>query len=487
MSDQTRIRRNVDKLSPEELADYQHALAKLYEISDHDPESIDGYTYFEQLHDGNEGPCEHANDTFLPWHRAHLYLFEEALRRSDPPRTSNVTLPYWDWSALPSGKRYPAAFEDEDSILFNPTRNQGRICREPGEGDCQRLPYPREYLETSVLSLSTWSSPVGPGVQPIPNFGGAAGGEMTGTSTFGPGFGKLEQPAHNTMHGTYIGGDMGDPSSAALDPIFWSFHAYHDLLFTQWEQMPGHGVDTDLEARLRGLFKDRQHQPANRFRVRDVIKDVHDPSGAQLGYTYEYIPGDRPPVRALVGAGDGLFAAHPAVDFVVSGRKTPELVRSLDVKVPQRDLTSARLVVTGLKIPSSFSYGLDVYLAPADQDFRPEDVEFRERYLVDQLFVWRHHAHGDPRQPQHGHGRSEQPQRHALNALVDVGQAVGSLARNRPGQDWRLWVALAAVTDEVGAARGDLQVRASTGPARDTLAKTMAPDDLTLQLDNSQS
>jgi tyrosinase len=53
------------------------------------------------------GPCEHANDTFMPWHRAHLFEFEEALRRSDPPRTTKVTLPYCDWSAVPSGSRYP--------------------------------------------------------------------------------------------------------------------------------------------------------------------------------------------------------------------------------------------------------------------------------------------------------------------------------------------------------------------------------------------
>src|SRR4051812_32102576 len=119
MTGPPRIRRSIDSLSPEELADYEHALKKLQDISQNDPESIDGYTYFEQLHDGDKGPCEHANDTFMPWHRAHLFVFEEAARRSDPPRTANVTLPYWDWSALPSGTRYPKAFENPDSILFN--------------------------------------------------------------------------------------------------------------------------------------------------------------------------------------------------------------------------------------------------------------------------------------------------------------------------------------------------------------------------------
>jgi tyrosinase len=87
-----RVRKNIDSLTPQELANYEHAISKLLEISTNDPESIDGYTYFEQLHDGDLGPCEHKNDTFMPWHRAHLFLFEEALRRSDPPRTETVTV-----------------------------------------------------------------------------------------------------------------------------------------------------------------------------------------------------------------------------------------------------------------------------------------------------------------------------------------------------------------------------------------------------------
>ena len=471
MSEQPRIRRNIDTLAPEELADYQHAFAKLLEISDHDPESIDGYTYFEQLHDGSLGPCEHANDTFFPWHRAHLYLFEEALRRSDPPRTSNVTLPYWDWSALPSGKRYPVAFEDQSSMLYDPSRNQQQICKQLGGSGCQRLPFPRQFLESSALSVPAWSSP--PGDQPPPNFGGVAGGESDCSSPFGQGFGALEQPAHNTMHGTYIGGDMADPSSAVLDPIFWSFHAYIDLLWWQWQQQSGHEVNTDLEARLCGLYKDREHQPANRFKVKDLLDPAND-----LGYTYLYTPGT--PAPSDLGGGERLFATHPAVDFVVSGRKTPELVRSLDVAVPQPGLTSAQLVVTGLKILSSFSYGVDLYLAPADEEFRPQDAGFRERHLVNLLFVWRHHHHHDPSDPV----RRGQPEpSHALNAVVDIGQAIGSLATTRPGQPWRLWVALAAVTNDVGddtAAGGGLRFRASAGRARDNLAKSMEPDDLTL-------
>lgn len=386
-----------------------------------------------------------------------------------------MTVPYWDWSALPSGKRYPTAFEDLSSILYDPNRNQQPICR-PGVSGCQRLPFTRQLLETSVLGLSRWSAPLGD--HPPPSFGGAAGGESDCHLPFGHGFGALEQPAHNTMHGTYIGGDMLDTSSAALDPIFWSFHAYIDLLWSQWQQQTGHQVDTDLEARLCGLYTDREHQPANRFKVKDVL----DPA-TQLRYTYLYTPGTPPASDG--GGGERLFATHPAVDFVVSGRKAPELVRSLDVAVPRPGFTSARLVVTGLKISSSFSYGVDVYLTPADEEFRPEDVEFRERYLVDLLFVWRHHHHHGPvGRARHGHDQPEPSQPHALDAVVDIGQAIGSLARTHPEQPWRLWVALAAVTDEADGAGttggGGFRLRASAGRARDNLAKSMEPGDLTL-------
>ncbi len=73
MTTPPRIRKNIDSLTPEELADYEHAFSKLQEISDADPGSIDGLQYFQELHNSMLGPCEHANDIFLPWHRAHLF------------------------------------------------------------------------------------------------------------------------------------------------------------------------------------------------------------------------------------------------------------------------------------------------------------------------------------------------------------------------------------------------------------------------------
>lgn len=425
-----RHRKNIDDLTDDELANYLHALERLFAISTADPESIDGYTYFEQLHDGDKGPCEHANDTFLPWHRAQLYLFEEALRRSDPPRTSNVTVPYWDWSALPSGKRYPKRFEDQSSLLFH-ARNMEPICRDSEGGPCFRLPYPRHYLEQSVLSVSNWSSPPPSSANATPNssFGGVAGGESQCQSPFGLGFGALEQPAHNSMHTAYIGQDMADPSSAALDPIFWSFHCYIDLLWWQWQQIEGHKVTTGLESRLCGLFKDREHKPENRFQVKDVLDPVN-----QLGYTYDYTRRDVPVAPPVPGQ---LFTTHPAVDFVLSGRKDPEIVRSLDVIVPKPGFATARLNFRGVQVMTPFSYSADIYLVPRDEEFRPREVLFRERYLVNFLYIWMAHHHGS-----HGGNGSHSETVHTHNIAVNVTLTLGELASYGDERRWRVWIAL---------------------------------------------
>jgi hypothetical protein len=430
---QPRVRRNIDSLTPQELADYEHGISKLLEISANDPQSIDGYTYFEQLHDGELGPCEHKNDTFLPWHRAHLFLFEEALRRSDPPRTETITVPYWDWSALPSGRRYPEAFENESSVLFHEFRNDTPICRIAGERDCDSLPFPRVELESRVLGIERWSTREA-SQSSLVSFGGHEGGEQDCSSQFGLGFGALEQPAHNTMHDAYVGGDMAQPPFAALDPIFFSFHCYIDLLWAQWQE--SFETDTDLDARLCGLYTDREHSPGHRFRVRDTLD-----TETQLGYIYEYAPGEQAPAVSTLEATPG-FPAHPAFDFAVSARKQPELVRTLDVTIPA-SFEGAHLLLTGVNVMTPFSYSADVYLTHPGEELRFEDRDFRATHLADLLYFWRAH-HGDGRRRTH-------------DLTVDLGPALRSVANGRAGEHWRVSVALGASDTKPRHHHGDHQ------------------------------
>ena len=417
-----RVRRNIDSLTPQVLADYEHAVSRLLAISQQDPDSIDGYTYFEQLHDGELGPCEHANDTFMPWHRAHLFVFEEALRRSDPPRTENVAVPYWDWSALPSGSRFPKAFENTDSVLFHDFREATPICRAAGDADCMRLPFPRAYLEADVLSIPRWSTPDATRPE-IDTFGGHEGGELDCSSQFGGGSGALEEPGHNTMHGSYVGGDMANPSFAVLDPIFYSFHCYIDLLWAQWQER--FETDTDLDARLCGLFKDREHLPENRFRVKDTVD-----TEMQLGYVYEYTPGPPPPPPPSGLLAAQAFPAHPAFDFVVSARKEPEIVRELDVEIPAPGFSVAELVLSGFNVHTPFSYSADIYLTPADEELRLDDRDFRATHLVDLVYIWKAHHGGD--------------ERHSRDLVVDLKRALVPLSETHAREKWRISVALGA-------------------------------------------
>src|SRR5687767_13339614 len=105
-------RRDINALSDTELADYIHAINILRQRSEQNPDDETGYTFQAGLHNVSFiGPCEHGNDLFLPWHRAHLHYFEKLLQEADPARTANVTIPYWDWLHKEDGvRKYPAAF-----------------------------------------------------------------------------------------------------------------------------------------------------------------------------------------------------------------------------------------------------------------------------------------------------------------------------------------------------------------------------------------
>jgi hypothetical protein len=63
------------------------------------------------------------------------------------------------------------------------------------------------------------------------------------------------------MHGTYVGSDMGDNTTAAYDPVFWIFHANIDRLMEAWQDLhqpdrcaanPDPSIMPDLDAPIRG-------------------------------------------------------------------------------------------------------------------------------------------------------------------------------------------------------------------------------------------
>lgn len=240
-----RSRRDINSLGPSELSDYIHAIDILRARSTADPDDVSGYDFQAALHnDGSVGPCEHGSDLFLPWHRAHLHYFEKLLQAADPPRTANVTVPYWDWIHPQATGKFPAAFSQ-------PGLDSGR-------NENPSTPLPANTLDI-VLHESNQAE-----------FAGYVKGSPTGNK------GRLERGPHDYMHPNFIGGLMSNPDTAAMDPIYFSFHCFIDLLWAEWQRRHAMPAPTSPQSKLRGFLTQPKHKVAD---FADTLA---------LGYRYGY-------------------------------------------------------------------------------------------------------------------------------------------------------------------------------------------------------
>jgi len=76
------------------------------------------------------------------------------------------------------------------------------------------------------------------------SLGNGFGGGTASPMQFNGATGDLEMQPHNVVHSA-LGGLMGDPDTAAQDPIFWLHHANIDRLWNQWIQQGGRADPTD--------------------------------------------------------------------------------------------------------------------------------------------------------------------------------------------------------------------------------------------------
>ena len=227
-----------------------------------------------RIHSGNWG--QHGSWRFLPWHRAQLRLFEQTIGYLTG--TPAFALPYWD----PREHRYlPIDLFNESSPLFWPDRNW----------ESRHLP--PEFLEPGSRLFSrdrNW------GIRQL-NFLGAieevtpelrnrgryfaalADGNVKRFmgSTSGPG--DVEYTTHNLIH-ELIGGRMGMPWTATLDPLFWLHHANVDRVWASWQS--AHAASASeaypsalVQEELRGFQQNRPILAADVLSIQD------------LGYIYD--------------------------------------------------------------------------------------------------------------------------------------------------------------------------------------------------------
>jgi hypothetical protein len=470
-------RKNIDDLSPQELSAYEHAFQILKDRSAKNQYDKTGFLWHAWVHncpstyvpkdgkpDGRKpvcdfweggppddlskyelahpGMCEHGKDLFLPWHRAEFYFFEKVLQGADPdgtikdsrgqtgPSTKYVTVPYWNWTRAPSGVRYAAAFENPSSALYNDQRSRDPIA--PGSA----YPFASAYLIGYMVHFLEW-----------PAFGGNPMAKKGGYGTF-------EAVAHNPMHSLYIAGPMESPPTAALDPIFYSFHAYIDLIYEEWLRAHGSAGVTSQDFFLRGEQPEQIPRPAG------YVQGAGKPSMGQvklyfdtkaLGYEYEVTAKDALPSRdeliKVLGLQDqqdppvfGVASSSLITRLIARGgfqaSLAPSFVRTLDLKIPAvtaiaNDQQFGAKLDRNMHEPD-LSYQMDVYVYPKEAPFDPGSQPFRKRYLAATGVHWGSGA-------MHHHDEADA-------MVLDISKPVLDLIKSgRSGQTWNMSLAITLV------------------------------------------
>jgi len=431
---QPRVRMNID--DPRFDLDGYKIAVQVLKDRDKDPNHHDdpvnwinnGYTYFANLHDffdGSNSGCIHGSEVFLPWHRELLYRYEMAIRAAKPGRTDNLTIPYWDWSQPPSGSSYPKAFEDKSSVLFSATRNM------PISGH-----YDANEIDTMIGDTQDWTIFAGDPCSLKPNCG--PGQNCAKCPSFK--FGALEDPFHNNMHG-WCGPPMEDPTTAVEDPIFWSFHAFIDHIYARW-QCAHQKLPVCMDCNFRGMTDSK---------VRDVV-DIE----RQLGYLYDNVPSCMPEAAstaALMMAAPqarSMSTAESAsprtkerhIPLALHVEKTKKKAAApapsnlgpyiYDLPLPAANFQTAHVDISGLPVPTTFSYSGKVYLYPPDAQFKPGDADFTRRYRVRDFGVW---ARPPEKGGEHADHGGEAP---TAVITVDVTHALRFLAQTEYGAVWRV-------------------------------------------------
>ena len=83
--------------------------------------------------------------------------------------------------------------------------------------------------------------------------GDGFGGGTSSPMQFSSAYGDLEMQPHNVVHSA-LGGLMGDPDTAAQDPIFWLHHGNIDRLWNHWIEQGGGRADPTDAAWLNTTF-----------------------------------------------------------------------------------------------------------------------------------------------------------------------------------------------------------------------------------------
>jgi tyrosinase len=153
---------------------------------------------------------------FLPWHRAYLWWLEQALQ----DQVEGAALVWWDWTAVPEiPPGYAATSADGEPNPLRSTRAFVPTASPPIDHDTRRDPGANPLARLPRTSDLITNDPSRPGLLEDGDFAS---------------FSDRLEDLHDHVHG-WVGGDMGDPATAAFDPVFFAHHCMIDRLWYLWQ------------------------------------------------------------------------------------------------------------------------------------------------------------------------------------------------------------------------------------------------------------
>jgi len=165
--------------------------------------------------------CRHHDNSYNPWHRNYLLMFEDCMRTVSG--CEDVTLPYWDIT----DKEIPVILSEEPFANF---KLPVELC--PLEGECYPLGYiTKRHPDSTIIENINVRYKIPDNIVSAQGFshwerfnGWDAGRTQDGIIL-----------AHDGGHNS-IGTTMQNQDIAAFDPVFWFFHANWDRLWWKWQQ-----------------------------------------------------------------------------------------------------------------------------------------------------------------------------------------------------------------------------------------------------------
>jgi tyrosinase len=439
-----RTRKNVLKLGNpgDDLDWYGKAVADLQRRPATDPTN---WRYLAAIHGYINPPfpqtaaqhdfwaqCQHQTWYFLPWHRAYVICFEQivaaAVVKVGGPQ--GWALPYWNYSDPANhnqARLLPAAFvpQRHPGGENNPLWVRGR------NSTTANFNIPDQDVSLHNLTYSHFT---GGSAGAHPGFGGP----QTAFSHGGQVNGGLEDVPHNQIHDD-IGGLMGDPRTAALDPIFWLHHANIDRLWEVWSKTLGNAnpIDPNWLANLSFKFHDAAGSVLT-FTASQVL----DTTTLLHGYRYDDISN---PIAASphLTAMAAMVAPAPSPQPEMIGASspvvldTPEATARLALRSPvaqaaRARITAARPTRAFLNLENVTGQGplpkYDVYI-----DVPPAGQETSDRppLLAGSLSLFGVQAASDPAGPQGGSG---------ITSVIEITHLVEQLRQEGRWDESRLHV-----------------------------------------------